>query len=160
MKKQATRVTLVLDEEWMKVIANHHSVAEVGEVFQWESSEPVEVEVEEDEDIPVTITILSADLEWGHDWVIRAVFTIHRPDMDLTYLAIVTRPRDEDEPESIEVWHQGDSIDNFDEDLGREIQQTILDRVDFEWQRVIKVHKEVEFGLTNAIISTSTEAVR
>lgn len=44
----ATKVTLIVDEQWMRVLADHHSTVEEGEVFSWESSEPVGVIIAEE----------------------------------------------------------------------------------------------------------------
>jgi hypothetical protein len=82
-------VTLVLDEGWMKVIAQNHEVVESGEVFVWESSEPLDWEVEADDTLPPHVIHFGVYPERGasmplvdghHDSTGEYEFTLYPPN--------------------------------------------------------------------------------
>lgn len=148
---KATRITLVVDEGWLEVIANHHSVVEPGEVFTWESGEPVEVEVEDvfPEEVPFTITFTRFEIDPTYDFEIHASVKIE----DRLLLANLTIHRDEDEADSFSLMDtNGHDVWN---DLWRDqIQEVITERV---WEARAKVEErtagEVQRALLNSITS-------
>lgn len=98
---KATRITLVVDEGWMEVIAQHHGERDEHEVFTWESSEPVAVEVE-DGPPELTFHFTSVSLDPRYDFEADALISHGSKVITAHY----QMPRDEDEPSYVELFDE------------------------------------------------------
>lgn len=136
----ATKVTLIVDEQWMEILANHHSVVQEGEVFSWESSEPVGVIIEKpDPPTYIEIDYYKFDLDPESEFQIEAEVK-HGKDR-LT--AELTYPRDASE--SVEFFlydHNGYEADDLD--IAGFIQRAMEQRVDAALALIAATRRDAE----------------